>query len=158
MLTFQRVATIVVAGAVVSAAGRSQETAKPERGEEIVNGACRTACHDTRAIDTQALDETGWTKEVTSMIEKGAEVKAADVPVLVAYLTRYHGPLPDGPGKEVVLTVCTQCHDLQRVRRERRSAEGWAEILQAMLNEGAPLTEQDFATVLRYLARNFRPD
>jgi len=158
MLTFQRVATIVVAGAVVSAAGRSQETAKPERGEEIVNGACRTACHDTRAIDTQALDETGWTKEVTSMIEKGAEVKAADVPVLVAYLTRYHGPLPDGPGKEVVLTVCTQCHDLRRVRRERRSAEGWAEILQAMLNEGAPLTDQDFATVLRYLARNFRPD
>ena len=78
--------------------------------------------------------------------------------MLVDYLTRYHGPLPDGPGKEVVLNICTQCHDLQRVRRERRSAEGWAEILQAMLNEGAPLTDQDFATVLRYLARNFRPD
>jgi cytochrome c5 len=154
---FERVATIVVAAVVVSAMAHGQETAKLERGEEILNGAC-TTCHDTRVIDTQALDEAGWTKEVKTMIEKGAEVKAADLPVLVDYLTRVHGPLPDGPGKEVVLNVCTQCHDLQRVRRERLSPAGWAEILQAMLNEGAPLTDQDFATVLRYLARNFRPE
>jgi hypothetical protein len=151
-----RVATIVLAGAVMSAAARGQETAKPERGEQILNAAC-TTCHDTRPVDTQALDEAAWTKQVKAMIEKGAEVKPDDVPVLVDYLTRYHGPLPEGPGQEVLLNVCTQCHDLQRVRRERRSAEGWGEILLAMLNEGAPLTEQDFATVLRYLAKNFRP-
>jgi cytochrome c5 len=156
-LTFPRIATMVLAAVVVAAGARAQET-KQERGEQILNGACTSACHDARAIDTQALDEAGWTREVKSMIEKGAEVKAADVTVLVDYLTRYHGPLPDGPGKEVVLNICTQCHDLQRVRRERRSAEGWAEILQAMLNEGAPLTDEDFATVLRYLARNFRAD
>ena len=156
-VTFPRVTTMLLAGVVASAAARDQET-KLERGEQILNAACTSTCHDARAIDTQALDEAGWTREVKSMIEKGAEVKTADVPVLVDYLTRYHGPLPDGPGKEVVLTICTQCHDLQRVRRERRSAEGWAEILQAMLNEGAPLTDQDFATVLRYLARNFRPE
>ena len=155
-LTFPRVATTVLTGVIVSAAARAQET-KQERGEQILNGACTSACHDARVIDTQALDEAGWTREVKSMIEKGAEVKSADVAVLVEFLTRYHGPLPDGPGKEVVLNICTQCHDLQRVRRERRTAEGWAEILQAMLNEGAPLTDQDFATVLRYLARNFRP-
>ena len=156
-LTLPRVAAMVLAAVVVSAAARDQET-KPERGEQILNAACTSTCHDARPIDTQALDEAGWTREVKSMIEKGAEVKAADVPVLVDYLTRYHGPLPDGPGKEVVLNICTQCHDLQRVRRERRSAQGWAEILQAMLNEGAPLTDRDFATVLRYLARNFRPE
>jgi hypothetical protein len=156
-LTFPRVATMMLAGVVVSAAAHGQET-KQERGEQIVNGACTTTCHDARPIDTQALDQEGWTREVKAMIEKGAEVKTADVAVLVDYLTRYHGPLPDGPGKEVVLNICTQCHDLQRVRRERRSPEGWAEILQAMLNEGAPLTDQDFATALRYLARNFRPE
>jgi cytochrome c5 len=164
MLTVRRVAATIVAAFIVSAAAArghetvKQETAKQERGEEIVNLACTTACHDNRPIDTQALDEAGWMKVVKSMVEKGAEVKAAEVPVLVDYLTRAHGPLPDGPGKEVVLTICTQCHDLQRVRRERLSAEGWAETLQTMLNEGAPLTDQDFAIVLRYLARNFRPE
>ena len=156
-LMVRRLVTLVLAGVVVSAAARDQET-KQERGEQIVNGACTSACHDARAIDTQALDEAGWTREVKSMIEKGAEVKAADVPVLVDYLTRYHGPLPDGPGKEVVLNICTQCHDLQRVRRTRLNAEGWADVLGNMINEGAPLTDADFAAALRYLARNFRPD
>jgi cytochrome c5 len=151
------VAAMILAGAAVAAAAGRQQTSQPERGEQIVNTTC-TTCHDTRPVDTQALDEAGWTKSVTAMIEKGAKVAPADVPVVVDYLTRYHGPLPDGPGKEVVLTVCTQCHDLQRVRREKLNAEGWSEILLAMLNEGAPLTDKDFAAVLRYLARNFRPE
>jgi cytochrome c5 len=149
-------ATIAVLLIVVSAL-RGQEPSKPDPGEQIMTAAC-TTCHDTRPIETQAFDEAGWTKEVQAMIEKGAEVKPADVPVVVNYLARYYGPLPDGSGKEVLLNICTQCHDLQRVRRERLSAEGWSEILLAMLNEGAPLNDRDFATVLRYLARNFRPE
>ena len=151
-----RAGAIVLTGLVVSAAARGQETVKTEAGERILNSACLT-CHDNRPVDTQALDEAAWTKEVNAMIEKGADVKAADVPVLVDYLTRYHGPLPDGPGKEVLLNICTQCHDLQRVRGTRLSPEGWAEVLQTMLNEGAPLTDKDFEAALRYLARNFRP-
>ena len=138
-------------------AAAAQDAQKTERGEQILNGACNTRCHDLRPIDTQALDEPGWTKDVKSMIEKGAEVTADDVPVLVAYLVKQHGPLPDGPGKDILLNICTRCHDLQRVRRERTSAEGWLEILDAMLNEGAPLSEQDLPVLLRYLARNFGP-
>jgi len=138
--------------AIDAAAG--QDAPKPERGEQIMNAACAT-CHDLRPIETQALDEAGWSKEVKSMIEQGAEVKSNDVPVLIDYLARFHGPLPDGPGREVLLDICTRCHDLQRVRRERNTAEGWLEILDAMLNEGAPLTEKDLPVLLRYLARNF---
>ena len=134
-----------------------QAPSQPERGEQIFNAAC-TTCHDTRPIDTRALDEEAWTKSVKAMIEKGAEVKAEDVRPLVDYLVKYHGPLPDGPGKELVLNICTQCHDLQRVRRTRLSPEGWLALLETMLNEGAPLSEKDFPEVLRYLARNFRPE
>jgi cytochrome c5 len=144
--------------AAQDASKATTDAQKPERGEQILNAACSTTCHDTRPIDTQALDEAGWTKAVKAMIEKGADVKPDDVPVLIGYLVKYHGPLPDGPGKDIVLNICTQCHDLQRVRRERLTPEGWAEILETMLNEGAPLTEQDFIAVLRYLARNFRPE
>src|SRR5262249_41674544 len=73
-----------------------QASSQPERGERIMTAACTGACHDTRPIDTQALDEGAWTKEVRSMIDEGAEVKAEDVPPLVEYLVRFHGPLPDG--------------------------------------------------------------
>jgi cytochrome c5 len=134
----------------------AQESPQAEKGEQIMHASCRT-CHDLRPIDTQALDEKGWTNEIQSMIEKGAEVSKADVPVLVEYLVRMHGPLPDGAGKEILLTTCTQCHDLQRIRRQGRSAEAWLEILDAMLNEGAPLSEQDLPVLLGYLARNFKP-
>jgi cytochrome c5 len=153
---FPRPITIVLAGALASAVVHGQDKA-PERGEQIQNAAC-TTCHDNRPVDTQALDDAGWTKVVKAEIGKGAKVQADDVPLLIAYLTRYHGPLPDGPGKDVLLNICTQCHDLERVRATRLSAEGWAEILQTMLNEGAPLTDKDFETVLRYLARNFKPE
>ena len=144
----------IAAASLVVAAG--QDAPNIERGEQIMYAAC-TTCHDLRPIETQALDEAGWTKAVTSMIEQGAEVKKEDAPVLVAYLTKQHGPLPDGPGKEILLDICTRCHDLQRVRRERLNAEGWLEILDAMLNEGAPLSDKDLPVILRYLARNFGP-
>ena len=151
------VATGLALGGVIAAgspAAGNQEASKPERGEQIMNLAC-TTCHDLRPIETQALDEAGWTKEMKSMIEQGAEVKPDDLPVLIEYLSRLHGPLPEGTGREVLLDVCTRCHDLQRVRRQRNTAEGWLEILDTMLNEGAPLTEKDLPVLLRYLARNF---
>ena len=153
--SFRQVAALIVVFLAASAATRGQDASKPERGEQILSASC-TTCHDHRPVDTQALDEAGWTMVVKAEIGKGARLQPDDVPVLIAYLTRFHGPLPEGPGKDVVLNICTQCHDLERVRRTRLSAEGWAEVLQTMLNEGAPLTDQDFAAVLRYLARNFR--
>jgi len=150
------VAASVVLCVVAAAASARQDAAKPDKGEQVFSGAC-LECHDTRPIDTLALDEAEWTKEVKLMIGKGAEVAADDVPVLVQYLVKAHGPIPDGPGKDTVLNICTQCHDLQRVKRTKLTAEGWAEILEAMLNEGAPITEQDFPVLLRYLSRNFKP-
>jgi hypothetical protein len=146
----------ILAVALLGAA--RQETPQPERGEQILSASCVTACHDTRPIDTQALDEAGWTKQVKAEIEKGAKVIADDVKPLVDYLVKNHGPMPDGPGKELVLTICTQCHNLERVRRERLTPEGWLEVLESMLNEGAPLSEKDLPAVLRYLARNFKPE
>lgn len=133
----------------------SAEQDTPDAGEQIQNLSCAT-CHDLRPIQTQALDKDGWTRMVASMVERGAEVKAEDVPVLVSYLVKSHGPLPDGPGKTILLNTCTVCHDLGRVIRQGGSREDWDETLGAMLNEGAMLSEQDYPVLLNYLARNFK--
>ena len=129
---------------------------QPSKGEVIMNNSCM-GCHEYRKIETQALDEGGWTKLVNSMIEKGASVKQEDVPVLVAYLTEEHGPLPDGAGKRIMLEVCTMCHSLHKIRETGASREDWEDILVHMINEGAPLDDDDFPVLLNYLARNFRP-
>jgi cytochrome c5 len=128
-----------------------------ERGERIQNASC-LGCHDVRKIQTAAMDATGWEKTVGVMIDKGAKVAKEDVPVLVSYLAEQHGPIPDGPGKEIVLNTCTLCHDLKRIRLGRRSTEEWEETLISMLNEGAPLSDEGFARVHAYLSRHFGID
>ena len=126
-----------------------------DKGEGLQNAAC-LSCHDIRPIQTAAYDRDGWKNVIESMIQKGADVKDADKPVLVDYLLKNHGPLPDGPGKTILLNTCTLCHDLGRVRLHRVSREEWQETLEAMLNEGAMLSDQDFPVLLGYLSRNFR--
>ena len=136
--------------AVVATSG-AQEA---DPGERLMNAACQD-CHNVRVIQVQALDADGWTKRVSQEIEKGAKLSKDDVPTLVNYLVRTHGPLPDGPGKEVILNTCTQCHDLYRIKANRRSSEEWEETLNSMLNEGAQLNDEEFARVHQYLSKNF---
>ena len=126
----------------------------PPAAERIINVSC-VNCHDIRKIQTAAMDAEGWSKTVTTMIEKGATVAKEDVPVLVTYLTRTHGPVPEGEGKAILLNMCTMCHDLRRIRQGRRSPDEWEETLVAMQNEGAPLSEQLFPVIHEYLSINF---
>ena len=128
-----------------------------ERGERIMNASCQT-CHDARRIQTAALDAEQWTKRVNADIEKGAKVESADLPVLIEYLARQHGPLPEGAGKRILLNICTMCHDLNRIKHGRRSPEEWEETLNTMLNEGAPLSDAAFPVIHEYLSQNFGVD
>jgi cytochrome c5 len=145
-------AILTTTAAAVAAA---QVSSQPDKGEQLMNGSC-TSCHDLRPIQTQALDSEGWNGVVTAMVDKGAQIDKSDIPPLVEYLTRNHGPLPEGNGKKILLTTCTVCHDLLRVKRTAATREEWEDTLGAMLNEGAMLSEQDFPVLLNYLARNFR--
>ena len=124
-------------------------------GEKVLNSACM-ACHELRTIEKTALDREGWTNVVNAMIDKGAAVKPEELPIVVRYLAREFGPLPDGPGKSILLDVCTQCHRLERIKLRGGTPEQWDELLSHMLNEGAPLSNEDYPVLLNYLARNFR--
>jgi cytochrome c5 len=147
---------VAAAGFVAVAAlgiARAQDVA-PDKGEQLQNAAC-LGCHDLRPIQTAAYDRGMWASVVDSMINKGAEVKDADKPVLIEYLVKSHGPLPAGTGQAILLNTCTVCHDLGRVKIHRVSRDEWEETLSAMLNEGAMLSDQEFAVLLNYLSKNF---
>jgi len=136
---------------ILAATGVAQEA---DPGERLMNAGCQ-GCHSLRVIQVQAMDADGWTKRISAEIDKGAKVAKEDVPTLVEYLVRTHGPLPDGPGKEVLLNTCTMCHELFRIKFGRRTPDEWEETLITMLNEGAQLSDQDFARVHQYLSTNF---
>src|SRR3989442_851664 len=81
---------------------RGQDASQTEKAERILNNI-GAACHNLRKIQTQALDEEGWTKIVNSMVEKGGKVPKDDIPLFVNYLVDTFGPLPEGKGKDIVL-------------------------------------------------------
>ena len=118
-------ALLAVGGARVIAAAPQPvaAAAQDEKGERLLNVSCG-GCHDLRPVQASAKDKDGWNEVVQNMLQKGADVSDADLPVLLDYLVEHHGPMPDGKGKDVVLNVCTMCHDLSRIRRGHRSPEG----------------------------------
>lgn len=162
------VATVAVALTAQQPAGTAPQGDKSpqqvaferfQRAEHVMNMSCSvTGCHTVRPIQTAAKDLAGWTQTVDTMIEKGAKFeKPEDKDILIEYLVQQHGPLPEGEGRTILLNTCTICHDLQRVRTRRATPEGWKELLEEMIFEGAPLSDDNIPILLTYLARNFRP-
>ena len=66
--------------------------------------------------------------------------------------------LPEGKGKDVVTDTCSECHSLGRIRAQRLDEEGWKNILREMMENGASIEQDDRATIIEYLAKNFGPD
>jgi hypothetical protein len=119
-----------------------------------MNAACQD-CHQ-RARHPGAGDGRGWLDQASlTGDQKGAKVSKEDVPTLVSYLVRTHGPLPDGPAKKFILNTCTQCHDPFRIKANRRSPEEWEETLISMRTRARCSTTKSSARVHQYLSRNF---
>jgi hypothetical protein len=141
-------------GALGPAAASGAQLEDIQRGEAILKASCQ-ACHERRVIDMQAMSLEEWTGTIHKMIGNGASVDPDDLPLLAQYLTIFHGPVPHGPGRDILLTTCTSCHDLMRIKLGRRTAEEWEETLITMLNEGALLSDQEFDLIHHYLSLNY---
>ena len=61
--------------------------------------------------------------------------------------------LPDGPGKSTVEKLCSNCHGLATIVGLRRTKAGWQTSVDDMAARGATGTDEEFDTVVEYLAR-----
>jgi mono/diheme cytochrome c family protein len=59
---------------------------------------------------------------------------------------------PDGPGKELLLAKCFQCHAPTMWQDNRQDRRGWESVLYRMVGRGALWTEDDIKTMADYLA------
>ena len=66
--------------------------------------------------------------------------------------------LPDVPGKEVVVRVCTKCHGPANIAKKRLSRDDWDDQVADMVERGAKGTPEELAAVVDYLTANFGPD
>ena len=65
--------------------------------------------------------------------------------------------LPDAPNKDVVQRVCSACHPAQIVLGKGMTREQWGGIVSNMIGRGAKGSDEDFAAIVDYLAKNLPP-
>jgi competence protein ComEA len=54
----------------------------------------------------------------------------------------------------LMLRVCGQCHDWERVGETRRTKDDWGRLLDDMFSRGASGSDDDYSAVLDYVLRN----
>jgi competence protein ComEA len=64
--------------------------------------------------------------------------------------------LPDAPGKEQVVSICSKCHEPQRVAALRLTREGWEEVVAKMVSLGVKASDDDLKQITDYLAAQFK--
>ena len=65
--------------------------------------------------------------------------------------------LPEGTGKEIVQSVCSQCHSLDYLNEARGTYDEWRDIVADMLGRGpVVIGREDIPVVVGYLANNFQ--
>jgi virginiamycin B lyase len=63
--------------------------------------------------------------------------------------------LPEGPGKQILETRCTLCHELSELKRVSFDREDWQELVGRMVTYGAPLSQDQIPVLVDYLGKNF---
>ena len=67
-------------------------------------------------------------------------------------------PIPDGPGKDLFVRVCTKCHVFERVAIKRVDQAEWQSLINAMVVRGAEVnTEEEFFAIAGYLGEHLAP-
>lgn len=68
-----------------------------------------------------------------------------------------HSELPAADGKDTVMKVCSKCHSPNLILANPRNRQGWEETITKMSGMGAMATDDEFTTILEYLAKNIIP-
>src|SRR5438876_12316458 len=62
--------------------------------------------------------------------------------------------LPDGPGKDILQSACTECHNLQMAVGTGYNREEWGLTLERMITAGANMKPDQIPVVTDYLLKN----
>ena len=66
--------------------------------------------------------------------------------------------LPDGAGKDLVMNVCTQCHEVTRITSKKKTKDEWNDTVDKMAARGAKASDEEFETIVTYLTKYFGKD
>jgi cytochrome c5 len=149
----------------IAVPARAQGALPAGEGRDLMATAC-SQCHPLNVIRSMREGAEGWKRHVYNMVTRGAQLNAREADMVVAYLAANFGPtapaasavqvaLPGGPGKDLVETRCTVCHDLERVASAKRQKSEWPGLVANMVGRGAVATPDEAQAISVYLASHF---
>jgi cytochrome c5 len=164
-------AALGIAAIAIVAAGPAHAQGAPPRplpageGRDLLATAC-TQCHNLSLIVSMRDGTAGWRRHVYNMVTRGAQLTSPEAEAVIAYLAANFGPgsvpvaatpvvLPAGPGKELVESRCTACHDLERVALAKRQRGEWAALVANMVGRGAEASPDEARAIASYLMAHF---
>ncbi len=164
-LTAATLAITLLAGASPAGAQGAARALPAGEGRDVVAVAC-SQCHPLNVVMSLREGPTGWRRHVTNMVTRGAQLTPHEADTVVTYLSTAFGvgsppagavavTLPPGPGKELVETRCTLCHDLERVAVVKRQKSDWPVLVANMVGRGAPVSPEEAQAITSYLAAHF---
>ena len=66
-----------------------------------------------------------------------------------------HEKLPAGPGRELTIRVCSQCHEPEVAADQQLDLAGWKSLVDQMASKGAEATDAELDEIVHYLANAF---
>jgi cytochrome c553 len=169
-------AAIAAAAAAPVAAQLFERPIRPQvetpRGpvRQVIFKNC-TSCHGIDDYAYNALDRAGWNAYLGKKHENfQTMISDADRAVLLDWLVTRFGPdtkpfprayvppsiktfFSDAEARVLLETVCTACHDLERVNDARFSPDRWRVVVVEMRERGAKLTDEELERLVEWLGR-----
>lgn len=68
-----------------------------------------------------------------------------------------HPKLPAGEGRDVMIRICSQCHDPEWAADYPNDEPAWRATVEQMRKQGAQGTEAEFDQIVKYLTKAFPP-
>ena len=66
--------------------------------------------------------------------------------------------LPPGEGRDVMIRVCSHCHSPESAAGEAFDEAQWKDVVDQMAGKGAEASQEEFETIVKYLAKAFPPE
>jgi cytochrome c5 len=143
---------------------------------QVILDSC-TACHGIDDYAFFAMDRAGWQKMIDGMKTKGASISDDNEAILLDWLSTKFGPdtkpfprkatgpalanfsgdqaARDGVARQLVQSVCSTCHTLERVETSKFTDEKWREVVTDMKTKGARIEDADVAPLASFLTKTY---
>jgi len=145
---------VLVLGLAVAFPAAAADKLPAGEGKRIVETVC-SSCHPTDVVTSKSYSKERWQAVVEAMISEGAQLTKAEAEQVVEYLARNFGEKERA--KQLYVEICSYCHELERVTRQALTREEWQGLIKGMVDEGAPVTSEEFSMIVDYLAEHFGP-